>query len=441
MVDVLQVPFEYYPDPAGGTEVYVAALCRELRALGVSSAVAAPAPEDASYVVEDVPVRRYRIPAAGGSATPAAHQQALKHSFAAVLAQLRPRLVHFHALSPGIGPGCAEAVSDAGLPMILTYHTPTLSCPRGTMMAFGSTPCDGRHRPWRCTACVGQRLTGRRAAGAVLASVPTALSRAAASTSGRIGTALGLKSAVQRQQAQFAAVCARASRVVAVCEWVRAVLLGRGLPPERVLLSRQGLPQSGAVTPRPIAPRGPLRLCFLGRLDPTKGVELLLAALAAIPEQEIALDLYGVPSSPAYRDRLAARIATDSRVRLLSPIPSAAVVQTMQDYDAVLVPSQWMETGPLVVLEAHAAGRPVIGSRLGGIAELVRDGVDGWLLPATDPLAWARLFDTLSQDRSALLQRAAMIRPPRTMQQAALDMASLYRQVWSASGQVRHGST
>ncbi|MCU0754834.1 MAG: glycosyltransferase [Xanthomonadales bacterium] len=437
MLDVLQVPFEYYPDPAGGTEVYVAALCRELRGIGLNCGVAAPAPEDASYAVDAVPVRRYRIP--GGAMEEAARQQALKRSFAAVLDALRPRLVHFHALSPGIGPGCVEAVVERDLPLMLTYHTPTLSCPRGTMMAFGRHPCDGRDRPWRCTACVGQRLTGQRAAGVALAAVPATLSRRAATWSGRVGTALGLKAAVARQQAQFHAVCTRASRVVAVCEWVRALLLARGLPAERVVLSRQGLAQPGTPSPQALPAQGTLRLCFLGRLDPTKGVELLLEALGRVPGLALSLDLYGVPSSPAYRDRLAARVAADPRVRLLAPIPSAEVVRTMQAYDAVLVPSQWLETGPLVVLEAQAAGRPVIGSRLGGIAELVRDGVDGWLLPATDPAAWAGLFAALSADRSLLLQRSRMIQPPRTMREAALDMAALYRQIWSEADRAGPG--
>ena len=60
-------------------------------------------------------------------------------------------------------------------------------------------------------------------------------------------------------------------------------------------------------------------------------------------------------------------------------------METIRKYDALVVPSVWLETGPLVVLEAFAAGVPVIGSRLGGIAEMVRDGVDGLLFGAGNP--------------------------------------------------------
>lgn len=437
MVDVLQIPFEYYPDPSGGTEVYVAALCRELSTHGLASAVAAPAAADAGYAWETVPVYRYAIPAGLVGATAPTTLAGLKASFATMLDRVRPRLVHFHALSPGIDRHCADAVVERGVPLLLTYHTPTLSCPRGTMMAFGAEPCDGRHRPLRCTACVGQKLTGHALPGAALAGVPAAVSRwARQRLSGRAGTALGLKAEVLRQQAQFRAVASSAARVIAVCDWVRSALLQQGLPAERIVLSRQGLPQREQPAVLPLRGEGPLRLCFFGRLDPTKGVELLFDTLAAAPALSLSLDLYGVCSSPDYRDRLAARAAQDPRVRLLSPVPSAAVVGTMQEYDAVVVPSQWLETGPLVVLEAFAAGRPVIGSRLGGIAELVRDGVDGWLLPPREPAAWARLLVELATDRGLLLARAAAIRPPRSMADAAADMASLYRSVWAetASG-------
>jgi glycosyltransferase involved in cell wall biosynthesis len=430
LVDVLQVPFRYAPDPMGGTEVYVAALCRELRACGLAAAVAAPATADADYRIDDVAVHRYGIPDGLVGPPIPARIAALKRSFAAMLDRVRPRLVHFHALSPGIDAGCAEAVTERGLPLVLTYHTPTLSCARGTLMAFGRQVCDGVYRAQRCTSCVAQKLSGSSGVATALAAVPVAMSRLAAMhLPGRLGTALGLGAAVQRQQDQFQSIIARASRVIAVCEWVREVLLRHGVPADRLLLSRQGLPQRGSDLPAVLPGHQTLRLCFFGRLDPTKGVDVLLDALALSPGLPVRLDLYGVPEDPAYQTRLQARIASDPRCVLKAPVPSAGVLQSMQEYDAVVVPSQWLETGPLVVLEAWAAGRPVIGSNLGGIAELVRDGVDGWLLPPTDPGAWARLFEELQAQRDVLTQRAAAIRPPRTMADVALEMASVYCEV------------
>ena len=69
---------------------------------------------------------------------------------------------------------------------------------------------------------------------------------------------------------------------------------------------------------------------------------------------------------------------------------------TLKNYDALVVPSQVMETSPLMVLEAFAAGISVIGSNLGGIKELVQDGVNGFLVEKPTPEAWAKTIQSQS---------------------------------------------
>ncbi|MDP9171223.1 MAG: glycosyltransferase, partial [Acidobacteriota bacterium] len=99
-----------------------------------------------------------------------------------------------------------------------------------------------------------------------------------------------------------------------------------------------------------------------------------------------------------------------------------------REYDLLAVPSQWLETGPLVVLEAFAAGTPVLGSDLGGIAELVRDGVDGVLVkPAGSVAAWAQAMRRLCGQPELLIRLRAGIRPPRHTREVALEMMPVYR--------------
>ncbi len=74
----------------------------------------------------------------------------------------------------------------------------------------------------------------------------------------------------------------------------------------------------------------------------------------------------------------------------------------MQRYDVLAVPSQWLETGPLVVMEAFAAGVPVLGSNLGGIGELVTSGVDGLLVEPASIVAWRTALEALCRDRELL---------------------------------------
>lgn len=101
----------------------------------------------------------------------------------------------------------------------------------------------------------------------------------------------------------------------------------------------------------------------------------------------------------------------------------------MQSYDLVAIPSRCLETGPLVVLEAFAAGTPVLGARLGGIAELVTHNVDGILIPPDDPSAWAVVIGSLAAAPEQIEGLRWGIRPPRTMKDAAAEMAALYREL------------
>ena len=140
------------------------------------------------------------------------------------------------------------------------------------------------------------------------------------------------------------------------------------------------------------------------------------------------LDIYAVrqPGTERAADALAAQAAADPRIAIRAPVAADAVTATMADYDVIAIPSRWLETGPLVALEAFAAGVPVIGSDLGGIREIVRDGVDGLLVSADQPAAWAATLDRLAREPALLATLRDNILPPRTMHDCAADMAMLY---------------
>src|SRR5262249_32166598 len=120
----------------------------------------------------------------------------------------------------------------------------------------------------------------------------------------------------------------------------------------------------------------------------------------------------------------------DTRVHFKPFVDPSAVIDTIAEHDVLAVPSQWMETGPLVVLEAFAAGVPVIGSALGGIAELVSDGSNGLLVDGyRSALAWAAALTRLDADRALLETFSAHIQPPADMNDVAADMIRLYETV------------
>jgi glycosyltransferase involved in cell wall biosynthesis len=148
-----------------------------------------------------------------------------------------------------------------------------------------------------------------------------------------------------------------------------------------------------------------------------------------VPEAQLELHVYGVVQSDAnlaFRRQLQGEFGNDSRVVLHDPVAADDVIDTIAQYDVLVAPSQQLETGPLVVLEAFAAGLPVVGSRLGGIAELVRPNVNGLLVDDALPEAWAATLRELSENRDVVRRLGAGVTPPRSMSVVADEMEAVY---------------
>ncbi|MCS7287413.1 MAG: glycosyltransferase, partial [Anaerolineae bacterium] len=113
-------------------------------------------------------------------------------------------------------------------------------------------------------------------------------------------------------------------------------------------------------------------------------------------------------------------------VRFLGRLNREEVWNALAQVDVVAVPSLWYETFSLLISEAFAAGLPVLASRLGALAERVRDGVDGLLLPPGDVVAWRAAIQRLIDDPDLLARLRANVRPPMTMEEHVERLEELY---------------
>jgi len=141
---------------------------------------------------------------------------------------------------------------------------------------------------------------------------------------------------------------------------------------------------------------GPPRLLYIGRLVPDKDPDTLLQAfqltIPAHPDAE--LWLVGEGPRQAALQELAARLSISPRVRFIPPTDDLLPVLQQA---TLLVLSSRTEALPNVILEAMAAGLPVVATRVGGVPELVEPGVTGWLVPPGDaPALGAALGQVLS---------------------------------------------
>ncbi len=98
----------------------------------------------------------------------------------------------------------------------------------------------------------------------------------------------------------------------------------------------------------------------------------------------------------AIHDELKTRLASDPRVRFAPAVRSTEVPAVLASYDVLCCPSERAEGGPTVVIEAHSVGTPVMGNRIGGLAELVSDHVNGRLFKAGDIAALADALEEVA---------------------------------------------
>jgi glycogen(starch) synthase len=165
---------------------------------------------------------------------------------------------------------------------------------------------------------------------------------------------------------------------------------------------RIGYPYAGpAVSAEPdsdFCAHSPLRFLFVGRLERRKGVANLVGAARTLARDDFRLTVAGGdtatgPLGTSMRELLRLAIADDERIELRRAVDPIELEDLVREHDVVVVPSLW-ECGPYVALEALALNRPVIGTPVGGLAELVEPGLTGWLARDTDR---ASLAETLEQ--------------------------------------------
>ncbi len=192
-----------------------------------------------------------------------------------------------------------------------------------------------------------------------------------------------------------------ADRVIALTEREGSALAALGVDRARIRVIPNGVDTEDflpARVPRPAS--APLTMLYVGRIDPDhKGLPDLLRALAEMKEGEsVTLRIVGEDWGGGRALRTLARgLHIDRRIVWTGGVPPDALRREYVSADLFVLPSH-MEPFGIVLLEAMAAGLPVVATSVGGIPEVVHDGLTGLLVPPRDPAALAHALDTLVAD-------------------------------------------
>ena len=436
---IVQAVGWYHPDSIGGTEIYVAALARHLRACGHQVLIVAPeagAHAPRTYAFEGDEVFRYPVPA-----TPTRDEaqgdvavRGAEH-FHRWLRDAHADVVHFHTFVTGLGLPEIVAAKQAGSRVIATTHSSSLGflCQRGTLMWRGRAICDGVVDVGRCAECeLEHRGAGRLVAG-VLAAIPPQLGGLARRLPGRAGTALAMTDLIVRNERRQRAMLDAVDGFVVLTQRAADIVLANGAPAAKVFVNRLGVSEPASSTSSETAKgdRSNVRVGYVGRFDPIKGVLDLANAIRAVPEDvPLRVEFRGpaqTPSDRATRASVAHILAGDPRVAIGDAVSPSAVHDLLRTYDVLCCPSRCLEGGPTAGLEALAAGIPVIAASVGGVAEVLEDGVNARLVPPGDVERLAAALVEVARNPEGTIRRwCDRLPPPRTMRDVAHDYLALY---------------
>lgn len=202
-----------------------------------------------------------------------------------------------------------------------------------------------------------------------------------------------------------------ASAVVASSRGL-AELAHRHAPEQRIGVIPAGADADGIAPNDNYAPRKELRLLFVGRLVHQKGLDILIQALAKLPHTlPWRLELAGDGPEWTRLAGLAGRFNFADRVHVRGWMDKAALPPIYRGADVFVLPAR--EDGiPNALLEAMAAGLPIIASKVPGVSEAVIDGINGLLVEKEDIDGWVKALTTLAENpgRREIMGRASRVR-------------------------------
>lgn len=427
----------YFPDSVGGTEMYVQCLAHDLQEKGWNVLIAAPSRDEnqSQYEHDGVPVFRYPITLKPDRMELRFEKKPVYFDvFENWLFNHKPDIIHMHSFTRGCGYFHAKLARQLGVPLIITIHAADFLCVGGTSMRWGEVPCDGKINAIRCTSCWIKKCGVIGACAWLLARVPMNVSSYTRRLNNKFGTTFSMYRLFLEREAHIQEIFEEADQIVAVSKWLYYAMHLNGVPHEKIILCRHGLPQEFMGERNMLDTKKTpdlLRVGFLGRFNRVKGLHVLINAVQGLPRTlKIKVMISGRANNveeEMYYYRLKKRIAHDQRFVLCGEVTKENRKDFFRSIDCLAIPSVWFETGPLVALEAFAAGVPVIGSNLGGIAELIENGKNGILVPVGDVKAWRDSIHWMCENPETIQNMRMQIPPVRSSAMVADEMSNLYQ--------------
>jgi len=382
LMHIVYLTHQFFPRHVGGVEVYTLGLVKHAISAGHKATVityhesesANTADFGLQYTSYDgIPVieTHYNL-----SVAPRPMRYEYNNSFTAdvlknALKELRPDLVHvMHAMK--LSASALQVCDEAQLPFIVSLGDFWFICPRHTLLKWDGSLCNGPVHPFYCVRCI-QELHGFVKLPHILRDLPDLAAR------NRFIRRLLLK----------------AKRIIALSDFQKQMYVGNGIPAQRIEVIQHGLDQPPVEFEARVPPEEPYCIGYIGSLVEHKGVHILLEALTGIPDTKVTCEVYGALNDSPYVKRLRQLAGRDSRIHFMGTFEPSKMLNVMQRFDVLAMPSIWYENEPLVVKSALQTGVPVLCNNIGSLPGMVTHNKTGWLVLNSTVDAWVTAIQNM----------------------------------------------
>lgn len=376
--------------------------------------------------------------------------------FGSLIRKKKPDIVHVQNIV-GLPSSIIEIASGLNIPIVVTHNNYTFICPRGDLFLADGTICDGPGI--NCAYCVGsssyiastlkprlwslvRNMPGEKAIVQLYRQLKHKFNNQAKLNFGKhrelekafpfIRTGISESTICGyslREQYNRYILQKEVDLNIAVSRCVFEQLEKFSVTSDKIKLMHIGSKVVESIKYIPKSTNNDKFVFgYIGPLHYVKGNHVLARAFSCLGDDKVKLIIYGETSSASYMRTLKS-ICSGLDVEFRGRYKPNQLSEILGQFDAVVVPPIWLDNGPQVVFEALASKTPVIGSRIGGIPDFVKHGVNGLLFEAGNIEDMKNKMKSVVDNPDLLKSFRKKIKAMKTMLEHSKEMESLYYDV------------
>ncbi|MEA5597535.1 glycosyltransferase family 4 protein [Rivularia sp. UHCC 0363] len=330
------------------------------------------------------------------------YKPALDKLFIQVVKEVKPDVVHFHNIT-GLSLGIIEKAHRLQIKTVLTLHDHWGFCFKNTLLKVYDQVCNDFSK---CRECLADVVDNQ-------------------------GRLLNIRLRKDYIALQFNKV----DYFVSPSRYLASAYTKVGLPAEKIHVISNGINVKRFSQIKKVSHKNAIRFTFIGNIGFHKGIHVLIAALKLLLERAYLgnlciINIVGTGDMTGDLTKFVMENHLDSTVKIWGKVEHPQIESVYENTDVLITPSIWPENEPVTILEAMAAGIPIIASALGGNLDLIKDGVNGFLFDVGNAQMLADKMVEMTVDRNRIKsmgQQAYKIVADNTLSNYVSHIANIYQ--------------